>query len=437
MAVLCFVFSPFLSNAATYVVDSNADTDNFLGYTLGDGTNTLRKCIRLANTNAGLDAIQFNITGSTVITCTSGIVWYNISDQITIDGYTQPGSGAGNPTIELNGAGVASLYVFFLNAGSDNSTIQGLIMYGAGTGIRMDSDGNTVSGCYIGTDNTGNGAPSSPITTYGIWGFNASNNTIGGSGGVVDRNVIGLCGSDGVRFQGVSSDNVFLGNYIGLGADGFTAMGNNGNGIWCNEVAYVIVGGTGVNDGNVICSNVGHAVSVFGAASLETIIQGNIIGLTADGLTARVNFLRGIDLNQNENSQIGGTDINARNIISNNGWAGISLIACPGTVVENNYIGSDITGNVDMGNFQHGIQLINSADVTIGGLTSASRNVIVGNVFSGISVEQISPNLIAKNNYIGIGADGTTVVKNDENGYISINMHGSAIISGSVYIICI
>ncbi|MBX9852761.1 MAG: hypothetical protein K2X86_13540, partial [Cytophagaceae bacterium] len=47
------------ANGATFIVDNKADTDNMLAYVAGDGNNTLRKCIRLANAAAGLDNINF------------------------------------------------------------------------------------------------------------------------------------------------------------------------------------------------------------------------------------------------------------------------------------------------------------------------------------------------------------------------------------------
>lgn len=430
-----FIFINSISvNAATYVVDSNADTDNLLSYTLSDGTNTLRKCIRLANANLGLDAIQFNLSGSTIITNTTGaLAWFDVTDPVAIDGITgQPGASAGNPVIELNGNGVGSTYCIRINTAASGSILKGLIIYGTNTGVRFESSmNNVVAGCWIGVDNTGNAAAPTTINSHGIHGFTSSNNIIGGSGGLADRNIIGFCSGDGIRFEGgTSSSNVVRGNYIGIGADGSTDTGNNGHGVFCTNGEFFTVGGTGATEGNVISSNNSHAVSIFGSASREATIQGNIIGLTADGLTARFNFLHGIDLNENEDSQIGGIDPNARNIIANSGWSGISLVNSPGTIVENNYIGTDITGLVDMGNFNHGIIIVNSADITIGGTTSASRNVISGNFQRGISLEQVSPNAIIKANYIGVGSDGSTLIKNDIDGIASYQASHNMIIGG-------
>lgn len=179
-------------------MDSNGNADDGLVYTAGNGANTLRKCVRLANANAGLDTINFNIVGSTVITNNSCSLfgWLDITSPVRIDGYTQSGSIAGTPTIELNGAGVGCWYGINLTTGSAGSEIRGLIIYGTLFGIRMDSNtsGNTVAGCWIGVNNTGNAAATSTITQDGIRIEGSDNNTIGGSGGLIDRNVIGSCG---------------------------------------------------------------------------------------------------------------------------------------------------------------------------------------------------------------------------------------------------
>jgi len=47
--------------AATFIVDNLGDVDDGKPYTPGDGTNTLRKCISLANETPGGDTINFSI----------------------------------------------------------------------------------------------------------------------------------------------------------------------------------------------------------------------------------------------------------------------------------------------------------------------------------------------------------------------------------------
>ncbi|MFK7970456.1 MAG: right-handed parallel beta-helix repeat-containing protein [Bacteroidia bacterium] len=542
---------------ATFVVDSNADTDNNAAYTLGDGTNTLRKCIRLANANFGSDNINFNITGSTVINASfcSGFGWFFLTSPVIIDGYSQPGASAGNPQIELNGNGLTCLAAINLTFGSTGSEIKGLIMYGNTEGVRMDANtsGNTVSGCWIGVNNTGNAVATSTVTQHGIHLVGSNNNTIGGNGGLIDRNIISACGQEGVRIDGaISSGNAINGNYIGVGAngstdlgnrngvfaddaamltigagaanegnvisgnaqtgislencdnftikgniiglaanastavqndldgitatsgsdvgqiggatlnernvisgngrnginltscdnitiqgsymgvagDGFTVRANTGNGVRGENCEFLEVGGDAAGEGNVVSGNTSTGVSVLGVFSRNTTIQGNMIGVSANGLTAVSNGAAGIGLNESEDSQIGGTALAARNVVSNNLQSGMFIANSPRVVIENNYVGVNGTGLVDMGNSQLGVFILNSQDCTIGGVTRRSRNIISGNAQNGLVLDGTSSGATIKANFVGIGADGSTLIKNDQHGIVSQGSSNNMIVGG-------
>ncbi len=559
--LLIFILSVNFSYAATFIVDNNGDIDNNAGYIVADGSNTLRKCIRLANANPGADIINFNISGSTLITNTigGGGAWFSITDPLTIDGYSQTGASAGNPVIELNGGSLGKWYTLELINGSSNSAIKGLIIYGSNIGIRMDPNtgNNSVSGCFIGTDNTGNAAAANPVTEHGIRVEGSSNNLIGGSGGLIDRNVIASCLQEGIRFEApASSNNTVNGNFIGIGADGITKIGNR-NGILVDQVSNGVIGGGNANEGNIIsgnnergiffincdnfiikgniiglasdlstivnntfpgiemiagsdfgqiggsgpeernyisgntsngllfndCNNItiqgnfigvagdgvtgrpnigngilgincefmtiggstkgkgnvisantAHGISIFGLDSRNTTIQGNKIGVSLNGLTALGNGAIGIELSENENSQIGGLNAASRNIISNNSAMGIFLMASPGTVVEGNYIGVDGSGNTDMGNLQHGISVTNSANIRIGGSSWGCRNIISGNNLNAVELAGTSSGAIIKGNFMGVGADGSTLIKNDENGVRSIQDAHSMTVGGPLLV---
>lgn len=87
---------------------------------------------------------------------------------------------------------------------------------------------NSIQGNYIGTDVTGQIAI--PNSEVGISFIGAGVNTVGG---VQDRlaNVISGNGSDGIQIDSGAQDQAILGNYIGVAADGVTALGNGGDGI--------------------------------------------------------------------------------------------------------------------------------------------------------------------------------------------------------------
>ena len=71
-----------VASADTYTVTSNADS----------GPGTLRQAILDANAHPGADTIEFDIAGSGVHTISPASALPAITDAVTIDGYSQPGS---------------------------------------------------------------------------------------------------------------------------------------------------------------------------------------------------------------------------------------------------------------------------------------------------------------------------------------------------------
>ncbi len=152
-------------------------------------------------------------------------------------------------------------------------------------------------------------------------------------------------------------------------------------------------------------------------------ITGNIIGLNAAGTGIVANEGSGITV-LSTNNTIGGTTTLERNIISGNNTVGINLTGAGATnnLILGNYVGTSITGLVDLGNAEDGIQLDTGAsNNTIGGLTATARNIISGNNNAGIAIDNgtTSDNTII-GNYIGLGSDGSTSIGNTHNG-INVN----------------
>ena len=252
-----------------------------------------------------------------------------------------------------------------------------MVLTGSGT------SGNAVAGNYIGTDYTGTtaiGTDNNPLGNGGdgvLIENGASINVIGattfnGVGGVVPGagNVISGNGGDGVEIED-SNTNFVVSNFIALDVSGTFAIGN---------------GGAGVN--------------IHGGA------QFNLIG--ADGSDA-------------------GADAAARNIISGNNQEGVR-ITDPGTsfnVAAGNYIGTDVTGEIAIGNGGSGVSFgFSPSDNRIGtdGVSAddaGERNVISGNLNNGIHIGDggTSGNLIA-GNYIGLDAAGTKAIGNAWSGII-------------------
>lgn len=154
------------------------------------------------------------------------------------------------------------------------------------------------------------------------------------------------------------------------------------------------------------------------------------MGLSANGTAAIGNLLAGIQIDLCEDSRIGGTASQARNICSGNGTAGVHIISSPRTIIENNYLGTDASGLLDLGNGASGAFILNSREVTFGGTSTASRNVVGGNTQNGVLFDGSSPRGIIKANFIGLGADGTSLVPNDQHGLVAAAASDSLTIGG-------
>ena len=82
-----------------------------------------------------------------------------------------------------------------------------------------------------------------------------------------------------------------------------------------------------------------------------------------------------------------------------------------------------------IGNTQHGIAIWGGSYNTIGGTTTAARNVISGNAFCGVYISGVgaasgysATSNIIQGNYIGTFADGTGSVETSGNGRDGIGL---------------
>jgi hypothetical protein len=288
--------------AKTFTVNSNLDSADL---SVGDGVCdaltaggercTLRAAIQEANhpTNLGASFIGFNI-GVKTISLRSELP--AITEQLTINGYTQPGAtentdarpGKTNarPLVELDGANVAQLPVHGLDVRAANVVVRGLVINRFpfdGIDVRANADGLgptgvKVEGNFIGTDaagreDLGNG-------TSGVLLVEARNTTVGGTTPDA-RNLISGNTSDGVSL--VSADNNKVeGNLVGTQRDGTSSLSNGADG--------VAVGGATPGAGNTVAFNGATGVRVSGATTSGDRILGN---------SAFLNAGQGIDLAAN------------------------------------------------------------------------------------------------------------------------------------------
>ena len=132
----------------------------------------------------------------------------------------------------------------------------------------------------------------------------------------------------------------------------------------------------------------------------NTVIKGNYIGTNNLSGIDLGNFNRGILIVGTTGNIIGGTSAFDRNIISGNLGTGISITGGGAATISGNYIGTNIDGTADLGNSQEGIRIVDSSNSTIGGNAANTRNVIAGNDGSGISVIQSGNATTATRNII-------------------------------------
>ena len=160
-----------------------------------------------------------------------------------------------------------------------------------------------------------------------------------------------------------------------------------------NSASSNAVGGSTAGAGNVIAGNAGFGILVQSGGN---VVQGNVIGLDAAGNLARPNGQDGIRVNSSAGTLIGGVVPATRNIISGNAAAGITLFgaATTNTLIQGNYIGTRADGAAAVGNARAGISLESGADGnTIGGTAAGAGNVVSGNTNAGIQLVGISNTL--------------------------------------------
>jgi hypothetical protein len=101
-------------------------------------------------------------------------------------------------------------------------------------------------------------------------------------------------------------------------------------------------------------------------------------------------------------------------IINRFGSAAIAIVSSNNNQILGNYLGTDYTGSVALGN-AFGVGIVGSGNL-VGGLTAAARNVISGNSNAGIAIgigaPPTSPNNVVAGNYIGTDASGTQSLGN-------------------------
>jgi hypothetical protein len=255
-------------------------------------------------------------------------------------------------------------------------------------GVFLNGTGSLVEGNYIGTGVTGNSAlgNGSGVSIRG------TNNTVGGTSSGTRNLISGNV--NGVEIgQPDSTGNAVEGNYIGTDATGSRALGNT-TGVSIFGAENNLVGGTAAGAGNVISGNRQDGIDLQGTVGSNgnsNVVQGNLIGTDPTGTQALGNGANGVWIYSAPSTLVGGTVAAARNVISGN-QAGVFCYFDYGTTIAGNYIGTDITGTLPLGNGTGVHVLYVQTFTTIGGTAAGAGNLISGNQGDGVFIEGLGSN---------------------------------------------
>jgi hypothetical protein len=235
--------------------------------------------------------------------------------------------------------------------------------------------------------------------------------------------VINQFDGNGILLIDAEGGTTIEGCFLGTDATGTLPQGNGGgpaggSGVTILESSNNQIGGTRPEARNLISAN---RQGVFVAFSTNDKIEGNYIGTDITGTLPLGNESSGVGVSARKNARVGGTVPGARNIISGN-YVGVG--AHEGNQVQGNYIGTDVTGTRSLEN-QYGVSC---GGATIGGTTIAARNIISGNFFQGV---EAGGGCLLQGNFIGTDTTGTFALPNRSEGIFIFALPGNVVIGGT------
>lgn len=333
-----------------------------------------------------------------------------ISDNLIgtdITGTTRFSTGGGISLANTTGNRIEGNVISGGNAGS----------FGTGIYVHENASNNVIVGNKIGTDVSGTqdfGNSGGGIT---IWAPGADNNVIGGIT-AAERNIISGNSQHQIRI-GHGDGNKIIGNYIGTDINGTAAItGSHGIIVGGGSPNNTQIGGTNHTTNtcdkecNLVSGNGGHGIWLDNGVNTTNTAKGNFIGVDINGTTAVGNGQDGLRFETGlSNLTIEGGL--SRNVIAGNGGNGLFASGHGNTVIRNQMIGFDATGNNLIPNGtaagDSAAIWIENGSVTVGG-SSSYTNYIAGHDGDGIVVVGSSSNAgtTVSHNVIGRKPDNTS-----------------------------
>lgn len=421
---------------SVFVVNTDSDTSDQLpgdGFCFDNaGDCSLRAAIQEANASPGANTIEFNISGCAV-TIRPTTPLPAITEAVTINGYSQPGSLPNTAATGSNALICIQLDGLLAGSGADglrinatNTTVRGLSIFRfTDAGIEITANNNIIEGNFIGVNFSSN-AFANRIGVHVL----ANNNLIGGTT-LISRNILSGNTRFGLALTEPASGNTVQNNYIGLGA-GSTQVANGESGINIFRGTANTIGGTTAGARNVISGNGtqatggldGSGILIFGdflGQAPNNVVLGNYIGTNPAGTAAIPNAHNGIFINGAINATIGGSVAGARNVLSGNTRDGIGITGsgAGNHIIRGNYIGLSAAGTADLGNLSDGVEVSNVSGNTFGGINAGEGNVISGNDVRGVYINGASATgNTFQGNYVGTNAAGTSAIPNGNSGIL-------------------
>ena len=338
------------ARAATFTVTNTNDS----------GAGSLRKAIDDANSAAGADTIAFNVSGagcdgSGLCTIVPASQLPIVTGTLLIDGFTQPGA---SPNTNPSGAINAVLKI----------VISGAVLGQSASGLVVSAANSTVRGLII----NGNF----------FWGVKVTAADVAVRGCFIGTDAAGLSAS---------------GNLQGVYGEGFSgAVG-------------LVVGGPDPDDRNLIAGNTSYQVYLDRVP--DGIIEGNLLATNVTG-EALVSVLGNNAIRLYPTTT--GTTLVRGNVVGGGAVEGINIasdgVGSP-VFLHGNFIGTDATGTIPLGNPTSGIRLqVGAHGVRIGGTGPGEGNVIAFNGGAGVMLYPSGPNGLLR-----VTIRGNSIYSNHQN----------------------
>lgn len=214
--------------------------------------------------------------------------------------------------------------------------------------------------------------------------------------------------------------NAIAGNFIGTNITGTAAMPGAANGVLLISAANNTIGGTNPADRNLVSGNGPNGITIVSAGANDNVIKGNFIGTDITGTIDLGNGLFGVYTAGALRTIVGGVEAGEGNLISGNVDHGILFENnSHDGVVQGNRIGTDLTGTLPLGNGGGGVQVQNSSRVLIGGTVPGAGNIIADNAGNGVILVGGNESLV-QGNWIGTNDSGVDL-GNGVNGVLIVN----------------